>query len=42
MSVTSQPLMSIAGANTNKNVSPVKPTGSQIKKPVGKVKLQNQ
>ena len=34
----SQPLMSIASANTNKTVSPVKTTGSQVKKPLGKGK----
>ena len=38
MSVTSQPLMSIASANTSKNASPVKTTGSQVKKPLGKGK----
>ena len=38
MSVTSQPLMSIASSNTNKTVSPVKTTGSQVKKPLGKGK----
>ena len=38
MSVTSQPLMSIASANINKNVSPVKTTESQVKKPLGKGK----
>ena len=30
--------MSIANANTNKTVSPVKTTGSQVKKPLGKGK----
>ena len=38
MAVMSQPLMSIASANTNENVSPVKTTGSQVKKPLGKGK----
>ena len=37
-SVMSQPLMSIASANTSKNASPVKTTGSQVKKPLGKGK----
>ena len=36
--VTSQPLTSIASANTNKTVSPIKTTGSQVKKPLGKGK----
>ena len=34
----SQPLTSIASANTSKNTSPVKTTGSQVKKPSGKGK----
>ena len=34
----SQPLTSIASANTSKNASPVKTTGSQVKKPSGKGK----
>ena len=38
MSVTSQPLTSIASANINKSASPVKSTGSQVKKPLGKSK----
>ena len=38
MSVTSQPLTSIASANTNKNASPVKTTDSQVKKLLGKGK----
>ena len=38
MSATSQPLMSIATANTSKTVSPVKTTGSQVKKPLVKGK----
>ena len=37
-SVMSQPLMSIASANTSKNASSVKTTGSQVKKPLGKGK----
>ena len=37
-SVMSQPLMSIASANTSKNASPVKTTVSQGKKPLGKGK----
>ena len=37
-SVMSQPLVSIANANTSKNASPVKTTGSQVKKPLGKGK----
>ena len=36
--VMSQPLTSIVSANTSKNASPVKTTGSQIKKPSGKGK----
>ena len=35
-SATSQPLMSIASANMNKTVPPVKTTGSQVKKPLMK------
>ena len=38
MTVTSQPLMTIASANTHKNTPPVKTTGSQVKKPLGKGK----
>ena len=38
MVVTSQPLTSIASANTNKTVSPVKTSGSQVKKLLGKSK----
>ena len=40
-SITSQPLMSIAGPSTSKTVSTVKTTGtgSQVKKPVGKGKV---
>ena len=38
MTVTSQPLPSIASANTNKTVYPIKTTGSQVKKPLGKGK----
>ena len=34
----SQPLMSIASAKTGINSSPVKTTGSQVKKPLGKGK----
>ena len=34
----SQPLTSIASANTNKTVSPIKTTGSPVKKPLGKGK----
>ena len=34
----SQPLMSIASAKTGKNASPVKTTGSQVKKPLVKGK----
>ena len=37
-SVTSQPLMSIASPSTSKTVSPVKITGSQVKKLLGKCK----
>ena len=37
-SVTSQPLTSIASASTSKTMSPVKTTGSQVKKPLGKGK----
>ena len=37
-SVTSQPLTSIASASTS-TVSPVKTTGSQVKKPLGKGKV---
>ena len=37
-SATSQPLMSIATANTSKTVSPIKTTGSQVKKPLVKGK----
>ena len=37
-STTTQPLMSVATANTSKTVSPVKTTGSQIKKPLVKGK----
>ena len=36
--VMSQPFMNIASASTS-TVSPVKTTGSQVKKPLGKVKL---
>ena len=41
MSVTSQPLTSIASPSTSKTVSTVKTTGtgSQVKKPVGKSKV---
>ena len=35
-SVISQPFMSIASASTSKTVSPVKTTGSLVKKPLGK------
>ena len=38
MAITSQPLTSIASANINKTVSPIKTTGSQVKKPLGKGK----
>ena len=34
----SQPLMNIASASTSKTVTPVKTTGSQVKKPLGKGK----
>ena len=37
-SVTSQPLMSIASTKTSINLSPVKTTVSQGKKPIGKWK----
>ena len=37
-SVMTQPLMSIASASTSKTVSPVKTTGSQVKKPLGEGK----
>ena len=36
---TSQPLTSVAGINTKKNQTPVKTTGSQVKKPVMKGKI---
>ena len=36
---TSQPLTSIASVNTNKSTTPVKTTGSQVKKPVIKSKI---
>ena len=36
---TSQPLTSITSVNTNKNTTPVKTTGSQVKKPVIKSKI---
>ena len=39
MATTSQPLTGIASANTNKNTTPVKTTGSQVKKPVIKSKI---
>ena len=39
MATTSQPLTSIAIVNTNKNTTPVKSTGSQVKKPVIKSKI---
>ena len=38
MSITSQPLMSIASPNTSKTVSTVNTTGSQVKKPLVKGK----
>ena len=38
-SATSQPLTSIASTSTSKNTSPVKATGSQVKKPLGKSKV---
>ena len=38
ISVTSQPLMSVANTKTSLNSSPVKATVSQVKKPVGKGK----
>ena len=38
MSITSQPLTSIASPNTSKTVSTVNTTGSQVKKPLGKGK----
>ena len=43
-SASPQPLMSVATANTSRTVSPVKTTGSQVKKPLVKgkaVKLQD-
>ena len=39
---TSQPITSIAGVNTHKNTTPVKTTGSQVKKPVMKGKMVKQ
>ena len=42
MATTSQPLTSIAGVNTHKNTTPVKTTGSQVKKPVIKSKIAKQ
>ena len=39
MATTSQPLTSITSVNTNKNKTPVKTTGSQVKKPVIKSKI---
>ena len=38
-STTSQPLTSIASTSTSKSTTPVKTTGSQVKKPVGKSKV---
>ena len=38
MSAAPQPLMSIATVNTSKTVSPIKTTGSQVKKPLVKSK----
>ena len=38
----SQPLTSIAGVNTSKSTTPVKTTGSQVKKPVIKSKFAKQ
>ena len=42
MATTSQPLTSIASINTKKNQTPVKTTGSQVKKPVMKSKTVKQ
>ena len=42
MATTSQPLTSIAGVNTSKSTTPVKTTGSQVKKPVIKSKITKQ
>ena len=39
MSTMSQPLTSIASTSTNKSATPVKTTGSQVKKPLGKSKI---
>ena len=39
MATMSQPLTSIASTCTNKNLTPVKTTGSQVKKPVRKSKI---
>ena len=39
MAPMSQPLTSIASANTSKNTTPVKTTGSQVKKPVIKSRI---
>ena len=36
---TSQPLPSIANTGTNKNITPVKTTGNQVKKPIMKSKM---
>ena len=37
--VTSQPLKSVASTSTTKTVLPIKSTGSQVKKPLGKGKV---
>ena len=42
MATTSQPLTSIAGVITHKTTTPVKTTGSQVKKPVIKSKNAKQ
>ena len=39
MSIVSQPLTSIASTSTSKSTTPVKTTGSQVKKPVIKSKI---
>ena len=38
-STTSQPLTSIASTSTSKSTTPVKTTGSQVKRPLGKSKV---
>ena len=39
MATTSQPLTSIASTSTSKSITPIKTTGSQVKKPVIKSKI---